>query len=54
MEVRYPQLPEPAAMTLASGPSTGGHGDVLVAWTGTLLQDEVATCLHQNLRCDVP
>jgi hypothetical protein len=54
MEVRYPQVPSPAPLTLASGPPTGGHGDVLVAWTGDLLESEVATCLHRNLRCDVP
>lgn len=54
VEVRYPPLVEPGALTLASGPATGGHGDILVAWDQDRLAAEVATCLTANRRCDVP
>jgi hypothetical protein len=52
MEVRYPALP-PGGLSLASGPVTGGHGDVLVAWDGDHMPSETAICLNTNTRCDV-
>jgi hypothetical protein len=52
--VRYPVLVPPGALTLASGPVTGGHGDVLVAWDPGTMEGEVATCVRRNLSCDVP
>jgi hypothetical protein len=54
VEVRYPPLVDPGPFTLASGPVTGGHGDVLVAWDQAHLAGEVTTCLTANRRCDVP
>lgn len=54
VEVRYPPLADTGALTLASGPVTGGHGDILVAWDQDHLAAEVATCLAANRRCDVP
>jgi hypothetical protein len=53
VEVRYPTDLPPGELTLASGPATGGHGDLLVAWDEDHLAAEVATCLHHNRRCDV-
>jgi uncharacterized protein DUF1996 len=53
VEVRYPTDLPPGALTLASGPATGGHGDLLVAWDQDHLAREIDTCLHRNLRCDV-
>jgi Domain of unknown function (DUF1996) len=53
VEVRYPTDLPPGDLTLASGPATGGHGDLLVAWDQDHLAGEVDTCLHRNLRCDV-
>lgn len=53
VEVRYPTELPPGELTLASGPATGGHGDVLVAWDEDDLASEVDTCLRRNLRCDV-
>jgi hypothetical protein len=53
VEVRYPTDLPPGELALASGPATGGHGDLLVAWDQARLAAEVDTCLHRNLRCDV-
>jgi hypothetical protein len=53
VEVRYPTDLPPGQLSLASGPATGGHGDLLVAWDQAHLAAEVDTCLHRNLRCDV-
>ena len=52
VEVRYPTIP-PGDLSLASGPLTGGHGDVLVAWAGDHMPSETAICLRTNTRCDV-
>jgi hypothetical protein len=54
VEVRYPPMAAPGPFTLASGPVTGGHGDILVAWDQDHLASEVETCLRANRRCDVP
>lgn len=54
VEVRYPPMAGPGPFTLASGPVTGGHGDILVAWDQDHLAGEVDTCLRANRRCDVP
>jgi hypothetical protein len=54
VEVRYPPLADGGELTLASGPATGGHGDILVAWDQDHLASEIATCLAANRRCDVP
>ena len=54
VEVRYPPLADASVNGPASGPVTGGHGDVLVAWDQDHLAGEVTTCLTANRRCDVP
>jgi hypothetical protein len=53
LELRYPSDGSDAPLTLASGPVTGGHGDVLLAWDEDHLAGEVATCLAHNRNCDV-
>jgi hypothetical protein len=52
-EIRYPSSPAGAALALASGPVTGGHGDALVAWDEDHIAGEVDVCLRHNRRCDV-
>lgn len=53
VEIRYPSTPAGTALTLASGPTTGGHGDALVAWDRDHVEDEVKICLRHNRHCDV-
>ena len=53
VEIRYPSTPAGTALTLASGPATGGHGDALVAWDRDHVEDEVKICLRHNRKCDV-
>jgi hypothetical protein len=53
VELRYPSAGSAAPLTLASGPATGGHGDVLVAWDDDHIAGEVTTCLQANRGCDV-
>lgn len=53
LELRYPSDGGAGPLTLASGPVTGGHGDVLLAWDEDHLAGEVATCLRHNRGCDV-
>jgi hypothetical protein len=53
LDLRYRSSGSAAPLTLASGPVTGGHGDVLVAWDEDHIADEVATCLNRNNNCDV-
>lgn len=52
IEVRYRDVPD-GELGLASGPATGGHGDVLVAWDEPHLAAEVATCIGRSLTCDI-
>jgi hypothetical protein len=54
VEVRYAPGPPAGELTLASGPVTGGHGDVLVAWDARALTGEIDACVRRNVRCDVP
>ncbi len=53
VELRYPSSGSSTPLTLASGPVTGGHGDVLVAWDDDHIAGEVTTCLQANRNCDV-
>jgi hypothetical protein len=53
LELRYPSDGSGAPLSLASGPVTGGHGDVLLAWDEDHIAAEVATCLAHNRNCDV-
>jgi hypothetical protein len=53
LELRYPSDGAGGPLTLASGPVTGGHGDVLLAWDEAHLASEIATCLRHNRSCDV-
>ena len=53
VEVRYPAALPPGELTLASGGTLGGHGDLVVAWDEEHLANEVELCLRHNRRCDV-
>jgi hypothetical protein len=53
LELRYPSDGSTAPLTLSSGPITGAHGDILVAWTHAHIAGEVATCLRHNRNCNV-
>ncbi len=53
VEVRYPAGLPPGDLTLASGGTLGGHGDLIVAWDEEHLANEVELCLRHNRRCDV-
>lgn len=53
VDIRYPSTPAATALTLASGPTLGGHGDALVAWDRDHVEREVRICLHANRSCDV-
>lgn len=53
VDIRYPSTPAATELTLASGPTLGGHGDALVAWDRDHVEREVRICLHANRSCDV-
>ena len=53
VDIRYLPTPAGTTLTLASGPTTGGHGDALVAWDEDHVTREVDLCLRKNRRCDV-
>jgi len=53
LDIRYPSTPAGTTLTLASGPTTGGHGDAVMAWDEDHIAREVDLCLRKNRRCDV-
>jgi hypothetical protein len=53
VDIRYPATPAGTVLTLASGPTLGGHGDALVAWDRGHVEREVDICLRSNHSCAV-